>query len=171
MEEAKHTQRSIVHLTYDGKVYKTFLGEDAETRFNNECRVLEYLAQKGCVFVPKILEADPEKLLLVTTNCGARVDRISTEKKEKIFAELLSYGVRHDDAEVRNLTYRRQDGRFCVIDFEFATLLEDYEGEPPPVDLNAHRGAQKTQRKPIPPQEMTSHRDRRRPPGGDSRKK
>jgi hypothetical protein len=31
--------------------------------------------------------------------------------------------VRHDDPDVRNVTYRFSDGRFCVIDFEFATLL------------------------------------------------
>lgn len=171
MDEAKHTQRSIVHLAYDGKVYKTFLGDDAEERFRNEYRVLDYLAQKGCEFVPKIIEADPAKRLLVTTNCGARVDHISPEKKEKIFAELRSFGVRHDDAEVRNLTYRRQDGRFCVIDFEFATLLEEFEGEPPAVDLNAHRGAQKTQRKPDPAHDVDNPYIRRRPPGSHSRKK
>jgi hypothetical protein len=33
--------------------------------------------------------------------------------------------VRHDDAEVRNVTYRQTDGRFCLIDFEFATILVD----------------------------------------------
>jgi protein phosphatase len=32
--------------------------------------------------------------------------------------------VRHDDPEIRNVTYRRTDGRFCLIDFEFATLLD-----------------------------------------------
>jgi hypothetical protein len=147
MEEAKNTQRSIVRLTYDGKVYKTFLGGDAEERFKNECRVLQYLADKECDFVPQILEIDENELLLVTTNCGARVDRISKEKQKKIYNDLRSFGVRHDDAEMRNLTYRRRDGRFCVIDFEFATILEDYEGEPPVVDLSAHRGAEKTQRK------------------------
>jgi hypothetical protein len=29
--------------------------------------------------------------------------------------------VRHEDRELRNITYRISDGRFCVIDFEFAT--------------------------------------------------
>jgi hypothetical protein len=33
--------------------------------------------------------------------------------------------VRHDDPEMRNVTYRFSDGRFCVIDFEFAELLPD----------------------------------------------
>jgi len=163
MEEAKHTQRAIVRLSYDGKVFKTFLGESARERFENETRVLKYLEEKGCNFVPRVLETDAQKLLLVTTNCGARVDRVSPEKKKKIFEELLSYGVRHDDAETRNLTYRRSDGRFCVIDFEFATILEDHENEPPAVDLNAPRGAEKTQRKADPEHDAQNPYIRRHP--------
>jgi len=147
MEEAKNTQRSIVRLAFDGKVHKTFLGEDARERFENECRVLRFLEEKGCGFVPRIIDTDPENLVLVTTNCGARVERISREKKEAVYAELESYGVRHDDAETRNLTYRRTDGRFCVIDFEFAAILDEEGKGPPPVDLKALRGAAKTQRK------------------------
>jgi hypothetical protein len=42
-----------------------------------------------------------------------------------LFAELAPFGVRHDDAEMRNVTYRISDGRFCLIDFEFATILDD----------------------------------------------
>jgi hypothetical protein len=37
---------------------------------------------------------------------------------------LLPYGVRHDDPEVRNVTYSNKEGRFCLIDFEFATILD-----------------------------------------------
>jgi len=33
--------------------------------------------------------------------------------------------VRHDDPDMRNVTYRAADGRFCVIDFEFATILPE----------------------------------------------
>jgi len=164
MEEAKHTQRSIVHLTYDGRVFKTFLGEAARERFENERRVLEFLEERGCGFVPRILEADPEKLRLVMTNCGAKVESISPGKKEKIFSELEGYGVRHDDPETRNLTYRRTDGRFCVIDFEFAAIL-DAEGKgPPPIDLNAPRGAARTERKPDPSHDVSNPYIRRKPP-------
>jgi hypothetical protein len=31
---------------------------------------------------------------------------------------------------MRNITYRQSDGRFCVIDFEFATILSDLEKSP-----------------------------------------
>ncbi len=164
MEEAKHTQRSIVRLAFDGKVHKTFLGEEAKERFENECRVLRHLEEQGCGFVPKIIEADPDKLYLVTTNCGTKVEQISKEKKKAVFEELESYGVRHDDAEARNLTYRRSDGRFCVIDFEFAEILDEEGNAPPPKDLNAVRGAARTQRKPDPEFDRNNPHIRRRPP-------
>jgi hypothetical protein len=47
---------------------------------------------------------------------------------KELYAELEHYGVRHEDAELRNVTYRQQDGRFCLIDFEFATILDDPDG-------------------------------------------
>jgi hypothetical protein len=42
--------------------------------------------------------------------------------------------VRHDDPYLRNVTYRPADGRFCLIDFEFATILD----EPAPPDHPSH---------------------------------
>jgi thiamine kinase-like enzyme len=53
-----------------------------------------------------------------------RVDHLDEERLKELFAELEKFGVRHDDAEMRNVTYRRSDGRFCLIDFEFATILD-----------------------------------------------
>jgi hypothetical protein len=64
---------------------------------------------------------------MVTTNCGTRVDHLDEKRAREIFDELLPFGVRHDDAEVRNVTYRQSDGRFCLIDFEFATILPGFE--------------------------------------------
>ena len=43
-------------------------------RFANELHILRFLEERGCDFVPRVLEADPETLKLVTTNCGARVE-------------------------------------------------------------------------------------------------
>jgi predicted Ser/Thr protein kinase len=114
----------VVRIGYDGRVHKTFRGPKAQERFETETKVLRYLETRGCPFVPRLLEADPEQLKIITTNCGARVDHLSPEKQKEIFAELEQYGVRHDDAEMRNITYNARDGRFCVIDFEFATLLD-----------------------------------------------
>ncbi len=125
MQEAKNTQRALVRIGYDGRVHKTFRGPDAQTRFENECRVLQVLAERGCDYVPRLLEADPEKLHMITTNCGARVERISEGKVKELFTALeTDYGIRHDDPFDRNVTYRASDGRFCLIDFELATILE-----------------------------------------------
>lgn len=125
MLTVKDTQRAKVQIAFDGSVRKEFHGPKAEERFANEVRILRHLEKAGCGFVPRVISADPEKLVLVTTNCGSRVDRLDPERCRELFAELEEYGVRHDDAEMRNVTYRQQDGRFCLIDFEFATLLEE----------------------------------------------
>lgn len=127
MQQVKDTLRAMVRIGYDGKVYKTFRGPKARERFENEVRVLEYLEKRKCPFVPRLLESNPEELQIVTTNCGSRVEHLDAERAAEVFAELLPYGVRHDDAEVRNVTYRQSDGRFCLIDFEFATILPGSE--------------------------------------------
>ena len=130
MRDVKDTPRALVRIGYDGRVFKTFRGPKAEERFANEVRVLRHLEDHGCAFVPQLIEADPAELRIVTTNCGSRVDHLDDARRDEIFAELGKYGVRHDDAEMRNITYRQSDGRFCVIDFEFATILPGSEKHP-----------------------------------------
>ena len=128
MHEIKDTARATVRIGYDGRVHKTFRGHLARERFDHEVRVLRYLEERGCTFVPRVLEADPAELRLVTTNCGRRVDHLDPERQVVLFAELEQFGVRHEDRELRNVTYRVDDGRFCLIDFEFATILDDGTG-------------------------------------------
>jgi tRNA A-37 threonylcarbamoyl transferase component Bud32 len=127
MHEVKDTARALVRIAYDGRVHKTFRGPKAEERFANEVRVLRHLEEQGCSFVPRLLEVHPDQLRIVTTNCGGRVQHLDHARERELFAELLEYGVRHDDAEARNVTYRPSDGRFCLIDFEFATILPSAE--------------------------------------------
>jgi tRNA A-37 threonylcarbamoyl transferase component Bud32 len=127
MHQVKDTLRATVRIGFDGRVHKTFRGPRAEERFANEVRVLRYLEERGCPFVPRLLEAHPELLKIVTTSCGQRVEHLDEAKTRELFAELEDYGVRHEDAEMRNVTYRQSDGRFCLIDFEFATIIADGE--------------------------------------------
>lgn len=129
MHEAKNTPRALVRIGFDGRVHKYFRGPQAKERYENEVRVLRFLEKKGCDFVPKILSFEDEELYLVTSNAGKIVDHVSDAKRDKLFANLESLGVRHDDAEVRNITYNEQTGSFNIIDFEFATILEP--GFPP----------------------------------------
>jgi tRNA A-37 threonylcarbamoyl transferase component Bud32 len=129
MLKVKDTLRSTVNLTFDGRVFKTYHGPKARERFDNEVRVLRHLEARGCGFVPKLLETDPKLLRIITTSCGNRVQHLDDQRAKELFAELLPFGVRHDDPDPRNVTYRQSDGRFCLVDFEFATILPG--NEPP----------------------------------------
>ena len=124
MHEAKNTQRALVRIGFDGRVHKTFRGPDKEKRFANEVRVLNYLEHRKCPFVPRLLDSDKDSLEIVTSNCGAIVQHLTEERCKELFDALEKFGVRHDDPFPRNITYRASDGRFCVIDFEFAEILE-----------------------------------------------
>ena len=143
MPEVKDTKRATVHIGYDGRVHKQFRGARAKERFETEVAVLRFLAEQKCPFVPQLLDSDSEKLSIVTTNCGSIVDHLSQSKLKALFDELETYGVRHEDPFVRNVTYRSSDGRFCLIDFEFATILGQPEIslkpniDPDPADADA----------------------------------
>ena len=125
VEQVKDTLRALVRIGFDGRVYKTFRGPKAQERFETEVKVLKYLEQRKCPFVPRLIDSDPAALRIVTTNCGSRVEHLDAERQKEIYDELLQYGVRHEDAEMRNVTYSQSMGRFCVIDFEFATILDE----------------------------------------------
>jgi predicted Ser/Thr protein kinase len=130
MLQVKDTLRATVNLTFDGRVIKVYHGSNARERFDNEVRVLRHLEARGCNFVPKLLEADPTQSRIVTSNCGSRVEHLDAKRTQELFAELDAYGVHHDDPDVRNVTYRQSDGRFCLIDFEFASILPGFESPP-----------------------------------------
>ncbi len=125
MQEMKDTRRAWVRIGYDGRVHKTFRGHQAKERFQNELRVLRYLETRACPVVPRVLEAHEEELRLVTTNCGKRVEHIAETRVRELYADLEArYQVRHEDPYARNITYSTEAGSFCLIDFEFATILD-----------------------------------------------
>jgi hypothetical protein len=130
MQQVKDTLRSTVQLSFDGRVFKTYHGPDAPERFAREVRVLKFLETRKCGFVPRLLETNAQLPCIITTNCGSRVEHLDDERRRELFAELETYGVRHDDPDMRNVTYRKSDGRFCVVDFEFATILPGFEPQP-----------------------------------------
>ncbi len=127
MLKVKDTLRATIQVSFDGRVYKTYHGPDAQERFNKEVLVLRHLEARGCGFVPRLVEADPTGLRIITTNCGVRVEHLDAERMREVFAELELFGVRHEDRDLRNVTYRQSDGRFCVVDFELATILPGSE--------------------------------------------
>ncbi|MDE0570101.1 MAG: protein phosphatase 2C domain-containing protein [Verrucomicrobiales bacterium] len=125
MREEKNTQRSLVNIGFDERVHKIFRGPKAEERFSTEVKVLKFLEKRGCEFVPRLLESDPDSLKIITSNVGKKVEIMGEEKTQEIFQQLEAYGVRHEDPYLRNITYRPSDGQFCIIDFEFATILSE----------------------------------------------
>lgn len=140
MREIKDSQRSTVRIGYDGRVHKTFRGRLADQRFANEVRILNYLQAQGCDFVPQVLEADPRRLTLVTTNCGPMVDKLSEARMKSLFDRLeREFGVRHDDPFARNITYDPRRGAFCVIDFELSEITRP-EAEDHPAWTEARKG-------------------------------
>lgn len=124
MRNLKDGIRSLVKIDFYGNVHKYFRGTDKEARCENEVMILKALEERGCDFVPKLLDFNLEENYICTTNCGSPAPNISRKKSDSLFAKLLAeYGVQHDDPEPRNITYNEREGKFCVIDFELSTLL------------------------------------------------
>ena len=121
--EVKDTLRALVRIGYDGRVTKTFRGPQAAERFANETRVLRHLEARGCPFVPRLLESDPGRCASSRPTAAAGSNTSTPPARGRFSTNCSPYGVRHDDAETRNITYDQRTGRFCVIDFEFATIL------------------------------------------------
>ncbi|MGB6222568.1 serine/threonine protein phosphatase [Haloferula sp.] len=129
MKELKDGIRAEVRLDWMNRVHKRLRGTDADKRYATEVEVLKVLEERGCPNVPRLLEEHPEEYYFVSTSCGQPAPNISDKKIKQLFAELeQKYGIRHLDAERRNVTYDPHEGRFCLIDFELAEILPDPSG-------------------------------------------
>ncbi len=126
VKDLKDGIRSHVRIDFRGHVHKVFRGHEKEIRCKNEAHILKALEERGCPYVPRLLEYLPEENSIVTSNCGQPAPEVSRTKSDALFADLeREYGVRHEDPEPRNVTYCPRMGRFCLIDFELATLLPE----------------------------------------------
>lgn len=132
MRELKDGIRAEVRLDWMGRVHKRFRGTNSDKRYATEVEVLKVLEERGCPYVPRLLEEHPEELYFVSSSCGEVASRISEKRAKELFDDLEEhYGVRHLDAERRNITYDSREGRFCIIDFELAEILPDPTGKEP----------------------------------------
>jgi hypothetical protein len=124
IEPLKDGIRSQVRIDFYGNVHKRLRGTDADKRYATEVAVLKVLKERSCPYVPELLEEHPEELYFVSSNCGKPATQITKAKADKLFAKLeAEYGIRHLDAEPRNITYSDKLGCFCIIDFELAEIL------------------------------------------------
>ncbi len=127
MRNLKDGIRSLVKIDFYGNVHKYFRGTDADKRAVNEAHVLKILEERDCPNVPRLLDFTPEEDYIITTNCGSPAPRLTKKKADTLFAELKErYGVIHDDPEPRNVTYNEKTGEFNIIDFELATVIQDF---------------------------------------------
>lgn len=127
MRNLKDGIRSLVKIDFYGNVHKYFRGTDADKRAANEARILKVLEERSCPNVPRLLSYSPDENYIVTTNCGSPVPNLTKKKSDILFAILeQQYGVIHDDPEPRNITYNESKGEFNIIDFELATVIEDF---------------------------------------------
>ena len=126
IEAIKDGLRSHVRIDFYGNVHKRMRGSGVAERYDREVEVLKVLEERGCPYVPKLLEEHPGQYYFVSTNCGKPAPSLSKAKADALFKELEEdYGVRHLDAEPRNITYSDKMGRFCIIDFELAEIFPD----------------------------------------------
>lgn len=125
MRNADPGIKSIVRIHHDGKVQKRFIGAKKQQRFESEVRALQLLEQRGCGFVPRLLEHCPSELSLTTTNCGKITSTIPRKRAKSIFSKLQKdFGIIHKDPEPDYITYEPHRGKFCVINFENVKILD-----------------------------------------------
>jgi len=131
MRHIKNSERAAVDVRGDGTVLKHYRGSLAMERMMNEVRVLTHLESHGCTNVPRVLRVSFTDLTIEISNCGMPVDWLSEDRLHELFGSLEHYGIRHMDPALRNVMYEPRTGRFHLIDFEFATLLESGRGLKP----------------------------------------
>lgn len=68
IEPIKDGLRSHVRIDFYGNVHKRMRGSDVESRYAKEVEVLKVLEERGCPYVPRVLEEHPEEFYFVSTN-------------------------------------------------------------------------------------------------------
>lgn len=97
----KDTERSLVKLDKDkGIIEKTFVGNNAKERFENEVNILKHLDNKGFYNCPKLLDSDPENFVVTQTYVGEKLGEIDIAEHRNIHNRLIAFGVTHNDSVI-----------------------------------------------------------------------
>ena len=97
----KNTERSLVKLYKDkGIIEKTFVGDNAKERFENEVNILKHLKNKGFDNCPELLDSDPENFVVTQTYVGEKLGEIDIADHTNIHNRLIAFGVTHNDSVI-----------------------------------------------------------------------
>ena len=97
----KDTERSLVKLDKNkGIIEKTFVGNNAKERFENEVNILKHLKNKGFDNCPELLDSDPENFVVTQTYVGEKLGEIDIAEHRKIHNRLIAFGVTHNDSVI-----------------------------------------------------------------------
>jgi len=101
MTTIKNTKRSLVKLDKEkGIIEKTFVGDNAKERFENEVNILKHLANKGFDNCPKLIDSDPENFVVTESYVGESLGEIDIAEHRKIHNRLIAFGVTHNDSVI-----------------------------------------------------------------------
>ncbi len=120
----KDTERSCVLKSFDGFVHKQYRGTHAHQRLENEVRCLSILNIGGVILFLDSSRLIEQTLAIIQSDCGVAVEHLVDWRLGQLFDSLHAFGVSHGDRNLRNVTYRAKDGRFCIVDFELAAIME-----------------------------------------------
>ena len=97
----KDTERSLVKIDKEkGIIEKTFVGDNAKERFENEVNILKHLANKGFDNCPKLLDSDPINFVVTQTYVGEKLGEIDIAEHRNIHNRLIAFGVTHNDSVI-----------------------------------------------------------------------
>ena len=95
------SKRSLVKLDKEkGIIEKTFVGDNAKERFENEVNILKHLKNKGFDNCPELLDSDPENFVVTQTYVGEKLGEIDIAEHRKIHNRLIAFGVTHNDSVI-----------------------------------------------------------------------
>jgi hypothetical protein len=68
-----------VRRSFDGRAFQTHHRSDASAPHDWEAKVLRLLGSRGCGFVLTLLEANPQRLRIITRDCSTRAKHLEPE--------------------------------------------------------------------------------------------
>ena len=112
------------------KIIKTYSSNRGRKAFEKELMVYKLAKKKKVKFIPKLLDYDEDKRILVIENVGTSLDKLIKNNKvkrdlflpkiEKVYNKFLEvFKLYHNDLRYKNIVYNKKKNKLYLIDFEF----------------------------------------------------